>query len=173
MTHLSRCGPTRCDKPVSGRQSQTSRQAGSIQWLISSLMAVLLAVWVYGFGFAAEGSYTPKPGSPERKQITDELRKVVERELKKPVLFRINALKASNGWAFFRGVLLEKSGKPMDYRGTPYQESIEAGTFDDWICALLRKERDQWQVVAHAIGATDVPFTDWAEHYHAPPSIFK
>jgi hypothetical protein len=155
------------------RQSQTPRQGGSIRWLISLVMAVLLVVWVCGSGLAAEGGYTPKPGSPERKQISGELRKVVESELKKPVRFRIDALKVRNGWAFLRGVLLNKSGKPMDYRGTPYQESIEAGTFDDWFCALLHKEGNRWQVVAHAIGATDVPFADWAERYHAPPGIFK
>jgi hypothetical protein len=173
MTRLSRCGPTRCDQPVSGRQSQTPRHAGSIQWLISLVMAVLLVLWVCGSGLAAEGGYTPKPGSPERKQISGELRKVVESELKKPVRIRIDALKVRNGWAFLRGVLLDKSGKPMDYRGTPYQESIEAGTFDDWLCALLHNEGNRWQVVAHAIGATDVPFADWAERYHAPPGIFK
>jgi hypothetical protein len=173
MTGLSKRGPTARDKPVSGRQSQTPKQVGSIQRLINILMVIFLAVWACSSGLAEEEGYTPKPGSPERKQISGGLREVVERELKKPVLFRIDALKVLNGWAFLRGVSLEKSGKPMDYRGTPYQESIEAGTFDDWICALLHKEGNRWRVMAYAIGATDVPFADWAEHYHAPPGIFK
>ena len=172
MTGLSPRGPTRRDKPVSGRQSLTPRQVGSIQWLVNIVLAIFLAVWVCDSGLAEEG-YTPKPGSAERKLISGGLREVVEKELKKPVLFRIDALKVLNGWAFLRGVLLEKSGKPMDYRGTPYQESIEAGTFDDWICALLHKEGNRWRVITHAIGATDVPFADWAAHYHAPPGIFK
>lgn len=171
MTRLSSFGPTRRNKPVSGRQSQAP--VGSIQWPISFLMAVFLAVWVCGSGPMAEGSYTPKPGSLERKQISAELRQVVESELKKPVLFRFDSLKVQNGWAFLRGIPLEKSGKPMDYRGTPYEASIEAGTFDDWICALLHKEGDRWQVVAHTIGATDVPFADWADRYEAPAGIFK
>ena len=42
-------------------------------------MAGFLAVWVFGSGFAAEEGYTPKPGSYERKQISDGLREVVER----------------------------------------------------------------------------------------------
>jgi hypothetical protein len=25
----------------------------------------------------------------------------------------------------------------------------------------------------YVIGATDVPFADWAERYHAPPGIFR
>ena len=97
----------------------------------------------------------------------------MESELKKPVVSRIDALKVQTGWAFLRGAPLHKSGKTMDYRGTPYQKMIEAGTFDDWICALLNKEGNRWRVVAHAIGATDVPFVDWAERHHAPAVIFK
>jgi hypothetical protein len=124
-------------------------------------------------GFAVQQPHTPKPGSSERKQITDALRWVVEKELKKPVVFRIDALNVQDGWAFLRGVPMQKSGKRMDYRGTRYQESIEAGTFDDWICALLRKEANRWRVVDHVIGATDVPFVDWAERHHAPAGIFK
>jgi hypothetical protein len=109
-------------------------------------MAVLLALRVCGSGLAAEGSYTPKPGSPERRQIIGALREVVERELKKPVLFRIDALKVQDGWAFLRGVPLEKSGKPMDYRGTPFQESIVAGTFDDWAarCCTRKEIVGEW-----------------------------
>ena len=101
------------------------------------------------------------------------LRAVVERELKKPVMFRIDALKVHDGWAFLRGVPLETSGRKMNYRGTPYWEMIQAGMFDDWICALLHKEDQQWQVVVHSIGATDVPFTSWAARYQAPPDIFE
>jgi len=164
----SRRYPARsCGNRVSGRAARSIR-LGNI-W-----SAVLFAVWLWSPGLAAdEGIYTPRLGSPERTQINSALRKVVERELQKPVLFRIDALKVQNGWAFLRGVPLEKSGKAMDYRGTPYQDAIDAGTFDDWICALLRKEGTRWRVVAHAIGATDVPFADWAERYHAPPGIFR
>jgi hypothetical protein len=89
------------------------------------------------------------------------------------VLFRIDALNVQDGWAFLRGVPLKKSGTRMDYRGTRYQKLIDAGTFDDWICALLRKEGERWRVVSHVIGATDVPFVDWAERYHAPAGILK
>jgi hypothetical protein len=108
-------------------------------------------------GLGAQQNATPKPGSPERRQIADALRSEVEKELKKPVVFRIDALNLQNEWAFLRGVPLE----------------IEAGTFDHWVCALLIKERGQWRVVTHAIAATDVPFVDWAERYHAPQSLFK
>ena len=141
-----------------------------MRFLVSLLLASL--VCLPGPGLAAQQPYTPKPGSPERKQIADALRVVVEKELDKPVMFRIDALNVQDGWAFLRGVPLDTSGKRMDYRGTRYQASIAAGTFDDWICALLHKEGQRWQVVVHVIGATDVPFVDWPERYRAPKSIF-
>jgi len=150
---------------------KTSKKAGSVRFLVSLLMATLIDLG--SPGFAVQQPHTPKPGSSERKQITEALRSVVEKELKKPVVFRIDALNVQNEWAFLRGAPLQKSGKPMDYRGTRYQKLIDAGTFDDWICALLRKEAKQWRVVDNVIGATDVPFADWAERYHAPAGIFK
>ena len=140
-----------------------------MRYLVSLLIASLMGLGSSGFAVQK----LPKPGSSERKQITDALRSVVEKELKKPVVFRIDALKVQDGWAFLRGVPLKKSGAPMDYRGTRYQKLIDAGTFDDWICALLQKEGGRWLVVTHVIGATDVPFVDWAERYHAPAGIFK
>lgn len=141
--------------------------------LISMSLICYLCILSVNQGFASENFYAQKSGNYERKQINSTLRKVVEKELKKPVIFRIDALKLSNRWAFFRGTVLEKSGKPIDYRGTPYQELIDAGTFDDWICALFRKKGNQWQLVTHVIGATDVPFIDWVDRYGAPSSIFK
>ena len=173
MTHVHRRGPTPCAHLESHRPSPPPRRADARPWLYSLVLAALLATWVCGAGLAAERGYTPQPGSPERKQISSALRAVVERELKKPVRLRIDALKVQDEWAFLRGVLLEKSGQPLDYRGTPYQKSIADGTFDDWLCALLHRQGNRWRVVAHAIGATDVPFADWAERYHAPPGIFQ
>src|SRR5262245_1372085 len=105
-------------------------------------------------GFAARQNESVKPGSPERRQIADALRSVVAKELNKAVVFRIDALNVQDEWAFLRGVPLEKSGQRIDYRGTRYQALIDAGTFDDWICALLVKERGRWRVVTHVIGAT-------------------
>ena len=143
-------------------------------WLGKStgvLIAALLAASVAGVG--AQQKNNVNPGSPERKQIADALRTVVEKELNKPVVFRIDALNVQDDWAFLRGVPLQKSGRRMDYRGTRYQAMIDAGTFDDWICALLRKERGSWRLVTHEIGATDVPFVDWSDRYQAPKGIFK
>jgi hypothetical protein len=124
-------------------------------------------------GFATKGIYTPKVGSIERKQIISALKTHFKSELRKPVKISVTAFKNQNDWSFIRGVILDKSGKSMNYKGTPYQEAVQAGIFDDWFCSLLYREKGKWRVMTYAIGATDVPYVDWANKYSAPPGIFK
>lgn len=116
---------------------------------------------------------TPAPGSAERKAIMDALRAPVEKELNKKVVFKVDHLKVLDGWAFMRGVPQQPGGRKMDYRNSPYQEAISDGAFDDWICALLRKEGAKWRVVKYVIGATDVAYIGWDEEYGAPSTIFE
>lgn len=122
---------------------------------------------------AQTGPHTPAAGSPERKAIMESLRAPVERQLKKRVVFKVDHLKVQSGWAFVRGVPEQPGGKAMDYRDTEYQEAIREGVFDDWFCALLRREGAKWRVVAYSIGATDVVYEGWDEEYKAPPAIFR
>ena len=121
----------------------------------------------------AQAVHTPKPGSAERKALMDALRPLIEKKVKRPVTFKVDALKVQGNWAFLRGVPLQKNGKPMDYRGTVYAQAIKEGAFDDWVCALFKREKGRWRVVNHALGATDVPYDGWDEQYGAPPAIFK
>ena len=116
---------------------------------------------------------TPTAGSAERKAIMDSLRAPVEKRLRKKVVFKVDHLKVEGGWAFLRGVPQQPGGKAMDYRDTGYAGAIREGIFDDWICALLRKQGSRWEVVTFVIGATDVPWVDWGERYKAPPGIFE
>jgi hypothetical protein len=116
--------------------------------------------------------YTPKAGSAERKAIMDALRLPVEKQLGKPVIFRVQHLKVQNDWAFLTGVPRQPNGKVMDYRGTPVFRAYKDGMFSDFVCALLRKKGDHWQVVTHRLGPTDVPYVDWSTRYKAPAAIF-
>ena len=141
--------------------------------LTNILLLVFMTIGVYSFSFAGEKVYTPRHGSSERKQIANALRSVVEKELKRAVIFKIDSLNVQDNWAFLNGIPLEKNGTRIDYHNTPYQELIDAGMFDDSISALLHKENDHWKVIIHSIGATDMPFYDWAEKYNAPKGIFK
>jgi hypothetical protein len=140
----------------------------------SRSLAFVLVAFLLNFSAAAQNlSYTPKPNSAERKLILDALRSPVESELKKSVLFKVDHLKALGEWAFMRGVPLRPDGKRMDYKATPYEEAIKEGIFDDWICALLRKEKGKWRVVIYVIGATDVVYEGWDKEYKAPKEIFN
>lgn len=123
--------------------------------------------------FAQTKTYTPAPGSVERKAIMDGLRIPVEKELKKKVVFKIDHLKVKDGWAFMRGVPQQPDGKKMDYKDTEHQKWIDDGLFDDWICALLHKEGGKWRKVIYIIGATDVPYIGWDKAFKAPPEIFE
>ncbi len=142
--------------------------------MLRSLRPFLPALFILAAAGAASAqeAHTPAPGSAERKAIADALRAPVEKELRQKVVFKIDHLKASGDWAFLRGVPQRPGGGQVDYSATPYRQRIEDGVFDDWICALLRKQGGEWRVVTYIIGATDVAFLDWAEKYKAPPALF-
>ena len=139
----------------------------------TGLLAPLLLLACAAGARAQSGTYTPAPGSAERRAVADALRAPVERELRQKVVFKIDALKLKDGWAFLRGVPQRPDGGKVDYSRTVYREAIENGAFDDWICALLRKQNGKWRVVKYVIGATDVVYEGWDEEYKAPSAIFK
>ena len=143
-------------------------------WRRLCLCVPALVMFAAAVGAAsAQEARTPATGSAERKAIADALRAPVEKELKQKVVFKIDHLKASGDWAFLRGVPQRPDGGRVDYSTTAYQQRIEDGVFDDWICALLRKKAGKWQVVKYVIGATDVVYEGWDEEYNAPSAIFK
>lgn len=132
---------------------------------------ILLAVVALAVFGAAQT--TPAPGSPLRKEILDAGRAVVEKDLGgRKVKFRVDHLKVSGEWAFLTGAVLNPQGGKFDYKGTRYQEMIEAEAFDDGLSMLLRRTQGAWRVRAFALGATDVPWVDWPEKYRAPRAIF-
>ena len=142
------------------------QRRNSITWFVVLSLISLVAL-------AQSRPYTPPPGDPERQALMDTLRTPVERELRKRVIFKVDQLKVQDGWAFMRGVPLRPDNSPMDYRGTPYQQAIDDGVFDDWICALLHWQRGKWRVKQYVIGATDVVYADWSRRFGAPPGIFR
>ncbi|MGH9903468.1 MAG: hypothetical protein ACRD68_16800, partial [Pyrinomonadaceae bacterium] len=139
----------------------------------SSLCLCLLLAALASSAAAQEEPYTPERGDPVRQAVVDALRAPVQKELKKNVVFKINHLKVKGGWAFLRGVPQQPGGQPMDYQGTPYQQAIEDGVFDNEVCALLRKQGSKWRVVTYSLGATDVVYEGWDKEYKAPSAIFK
>lgn len=120
----------------------------------------------------AQGPTTPKQGSAERKALVDALRAPVEKDLKQKVIFQIDHLKVQSNWAFMTGKPRTASGKAIDYKKTQYKEALDSGAFDDWICALWKKEGKKWKLIRYVIGATDVVWDGWYQEFKAPKAIF-
>lgn len=137
------------------------------------LVVLLLALVLNGAASAQSVAHTPHVGSRERTNILAALRETVEPELKQQVRFKVDVFRVAGSWAFLRGTPQGLHGMPIDYRNTPYQVAIEEGAFDDGFSALLRRDGDEWIVVAYSIGATDVVWEGWADEYKAPKAIFE
>jgi hypothetical protein len=52
-------------------------------------------------------TYTPKPGSAERKAIVDALRKPVSKKVKTRVIFELGYFQVRDGWAMVSGSALK------------------------------------------------------------------
>ncbi len=130
------------------------------------------------FGFAlcaftavAQGPYTPKTGSAERKAIMDTLRPACERDVGQKVIFRVQHLKIIGDWALARVVPLRTNGSEIDYTKTKYREANEEGAFDGEGEALLRREGGDWKLLEWRFGATDTEVEIWFEKYRAPSAL--
>ncbi len=76
--------------------------------------ALLTVVCLLLPGLGAQGRvYEPLAGSAERKTIMDALRKPAEKDLNRPVLFRVphpSDFRAQNGWVFLTAELRKPDG---------------------------------------------------------------
>lgn len=133
------------------------------------LAAIMLIGTVAAF---AQTVHTPEKGSTERKAILDALRIPVEKELKQKIAFAAEHFNVSGNWAFLGGAPQTPGGGRPNYRGTPYQEAINADMFDNNFFAVLKKSGGKWRVVHYDIGCTDVCYADWWRRYRAPKAIF-
>ncbi|MBP9663816.1 MAG: hypothetical protein KBD94_04295 [Pyrinomonadaceae bacterium] len=121
---------------------------------------------------AAQSVYTPAKGSSERKAILAALRIPIERELKQPIVFVAEHFNVSGKWAFVGGDPQSPEGGRPNYRGTPYQEAIDADMFDNNFFAIVKKTGTKWKVVHYDIGCTDVCYASWWSRFKAPKRIF-
>lgn len=138
-------------------------------WLAVVLLLLLPSISLW----AQERVYEPPVGSTERKAIMDALRKPVERDLNRPVLFQVpppSDFRVQRGWAFLTARLRKPDGAPMDFRGTRYAANREFRS--DSVNALLHRTQGHWHVVTFVLCPTDVEWGTWRRKYHAPPAIF-
>lgn len=120
----------------------------------------------------AQSVYTPAKGSAERTAIFNALRVPVEKNLKQKIQFAAQTFNVQGNWAFIFGDLQNSSGGKPNFRGTQYQEAIDAGAFDSNFQALLKKQNGKWRVITYQIGCTDVCWIPWADDFKAPKTIF-
>ncbi len=136
---------------------------------LRSLLVIMLVVAGTSIG---QTVYTPEKGSAERKAILDVLRVPIERDLKQKIIFAAEHFNVSGNWAFVGGDPQTPAGTKPDYRGTRYQEAVDADMFDNNFFAILKKSAGKWKVVHYDIGCTDVCYADWWRRYRAPKAIF-
>lgn len=108
-----------------------------------------------------------------KKAALEVLRKPIEKKLTIPVQFEVNDYKTSGNFALVLLTLLHKNGKPMDYRGTPYERQYRlGGSLSDNVFGLLKYKNGAWEILTYSLGATDVPHINWQEEYNAPKVLF-
>lgn len=108
----------------------------------------------------------------ERAALLAVARAPVRAELGKEPRFRVDQLRRDGDWAFLLATMEGADGKPFDFAGTPLAEAAKQGMVSRTYAALLRHRADGWQVVAKAIGPSDVAWEDWPRRYGAPAKLF-
>lgn len=106
--------------------------------------------------------YTPPPGSAERVALMNALRAQVRGDLGTEPVFVVKELRSNGEWAFAKLEPTLRDGRPIDIERTPIYREHGPDALDGLRTeAIWRKERGRWQVHAHAIGATDVWWTEY------------
>jgi len=141
-------------------------------YILISVRTLLIMMLIFCGTSLGQTVYTPERGSAERKAILDALRVPVERDLKQKIIFAAEHFNVSGNWAFLGGDPQTPAGTRPDYRGTRYQEAIDADMFDNNFFAILKKSAGKWRVVHYDVGCTDVCYADWWRRYKAPKAIF-
>lgn len=118
------------------------------------LPGIAVSLLMVAAGAAAQVSpgAPPRVGTPQRAAILNAIRPAVELELGPDVEFVPSCVQVWNGWALVNAEPRRRGGRPID-----------PSVLDDWdnrdgvtVTALLRFRYQRWNLVGHAIGATDV-----------------
>lgn len=107
-----------------------------------------------------------------RAALLEAARAPVQAELGKAPKFRVEQLHREGEWAFLIATMQGADGRRFDYAGTPLAEAAGQGMVSQTYAALLRFKMGHWEVVAKAIGPSDVAWEDWSRRYGAPARLF-
>ncbi|MBE1160898.1 hypothetical protein [Dyella acidiphila] len=136
------------------------------------LLAILLVPAVTGEVCAQTAPPASAVASSERLGVLEVAGNSAQTQLGKPVHFEVQRLRVLGDWAFLHARMQGPNGQPISYAGTRYEDASRHGQKSANYDALLQRKQGQWSVQAEAIGATDVPWTDWSHRYGAPSSLF-
>jgi hypothetical protein len=115
-----------------------------------------LFFWAVMLPLAAHAQITsvapPTFGSTQRAAIMDAIRPAIETEIGPNVEFVPSCVQVWKGWALVNAEPQRKGGRKIDPRILPDWQYRDGLT----VTALLRFRYGRWNLVGHAIGATDV-----------------
>jgi hypothetical protein len=103
----------------------------------------------------------------------DVLRRPCEKDLRQPVIFRVQHLRVAGDWAFARVVPLQPNGEDINYARTKYAEANAEGAFDGEGEALLKMTGGKWKLLEWRFGATDTEVDVWLERHKFPRGLLE
>ena len=98
------------------------------------------------------------PGTAQRRAILDTLRPAVEARLGPNVEFVVDRISVAPGWALVFADPQRRGGAPIDGRAVFGEDFANMDGLT--VTAILRFQGGRWNLVDHAIGATDVWYCD-------------
>lgn len=119
---------------------------------------ILLVLLCTAIAALAKEAREPKPGSPERKEIMDAMRKPTSREVGCDVQFT-GEVTVLGTWAYFGGNVGPKPGQ------TPTEPDLLTLDF----FALLRNQGGKWVVLDSGFAGDIGFFLKWREEYPDSP----
>ena len=110
---------------------------------------------VITLGASAQSVYEPARGTPERRNILDAIRPMIEVRVGPPVEFVVDWMRAGSGWAFVQVSPQRPGGGRIDISRTTF--ALQAEYMDGLMTfALLRYQYNRWNLVDFVVGPTDV-----------------
>lgn len=137
---------------------------------ITGIFLGLFLAIVTSLSALAQAVHEPARGTPERSEILNAVRPMLEARVGQPVEFVVDWMRSGNGWAFVQLSPQRPGGAPIDLSRTTYASQAEYmdGVFT---VALLRFQYNRWNLIDFAVGPTDVFWHGDPLYAQMPPGL--
>ena len=119
----------------------------------SPMLKTLVAAVLLLLAPPLPSAVTPAKNSPVRKALLDALRPAIEAKIGPNVEFVVSNMRVGNGWAFVQAEPQRRGGRRID--GRSYFPNDWENMDGLTVTAILKFQNRRWNLVDHAIGATD------------------